>query len=151
MKISCNPNEFWKKLNLYRNRKENIPESITMDQWVHHFRNLGQTSETVPDPLPNHSPYHPVLMQALGNCGVWLENYFMPGLMFADDIVLFSEDKEALQTAMDRLHTYCSEWKLRVNKNKAKVVAFSNSPKKELELRYNGSTRSKWILLNTLV
>ena len=32
-----------------------------MDQWVHHFRNLGQTSETVPDPLPNHSLYHPVL------------------------------------------------------------------------------------------
>ena len=80
------------------------------------------------------------LMQALGNCGVWLENYFVSGLMFADDIVLFSEDKEGLQTAMDRLHTYCSEWKLRVNKNKTKVVAFSNSPKKELELRYNGST-----------
>ena len=56
-----NPNQFWKKLNLYRNRKENIPESITMDQWVHHFRNLGQTSKTVSDPLPYHSPYHPDL------------------------------------------------------------------------------------------
>ena len=27
----------------------------------------------------------------------------MPGIMFANDIVIFSEEKEGLQTAMDRL------------------------------------------------
>ena len=71
------------------------------------------------------------LMHALGNCGVWLENFFVPGLIFADYIVLFSEDKEGLQTSMDRLYTYCSEWKLKVNKKiNLKLLHFQTPQRK---------------------
>ena len=50
-------------------------------------------------------------------------------LMYADDIVIFSETQEGLQERMDLLHTYCSNWCLSVNLSKTNVVIFNKAGK----------------------
>ena len=42
-------------------------------------------------------------------------------LLFADDIVIFSKDPMELQTLLEKLHVYSSEWGLRVNIRKTKI------------------------------
>lgn len=46
-------------------------------------------------------------------------------LLFADDTVIFSENKEDLQKALDVFETYCDTWKLTVNITKTKIMIFS--------------------------
>ena len=45
-------------------------------------------------------------------------------LLFADDIVIFSETQQGLQAGLDSLHEYCQSWKLKVNTQKTKVMVF---------------------------
>lgn len=45
-------------------------------------------------------------------------------LLYADDIVIFSETAEGLQKGFDILLQYCGRWKLKVNTNKTKVMVF---------------------------
>lgn len=77
------------------------------------------------------------LMQEVGNCGVCLQNYILPGLMFADDIVLISSNAAKLQLALNRLHSYFQRWKLTVNELKSKVLVFSNSVRRDLIFKYS--------------
>jgi hypothetical protein len=46
-------------------------------------------------------------------------------LMFADDIVLFSESSTGLQNCLNKLNDYCTKWKLTVNINKTKIIIFN--------------------------
>lgn len=46
-------------------------------------------------------------------------------LLYADDTVIFSDDKDNLQHALNVFEDYCKEWHLTVNTSKAKVVSFS--------------------------
>ena len=41
-------------------------------------------------------------------------------LLFADDMVLFSESRIGLQNGINRLNSYCIDWGLQVNVNKTK-------------------------------
>ncbi|MEW8548192.1 MAG: reverse transcriptase family protein, partial [Candidatus Thiodiazotropha sp.] len=45
-------------------------------------------------------------------------------LMFADDMVLFSESPDELQTLLDNLHRYTTDWGLKINTAKTKVLIF---------------------------
>ena len=45
-------------------------------------------------------------------------------LMYADDIVIFSETEVGLQNGLDVLFDYCNKWKLTVNAQKTKIVIF---------------------------
>jgi hypothetical protein len=45
-------------------------------------------------------------------------------LLFADDIVLFSDTVHGLQTQLDILYDYCQAWKLSLNMSKTKIVVF---------------------------
>lgn len=45
-------------------------------------------------------------------------------LLYADDIVIFSETAEGLQKGFDILHEYSDRWKLKVNTIKTKVMIF---------------------------
>ena len=47
-------------------------------------------------------------------------------LLFADDIVLFSESKIGLQKQLNILEKYCDQWSLKVNLEKSKIVVFRN-------------------------
>ena len=54
-----------------------------------------------------------------GNCDlVRVGDLFVNCLMYANDIVLLSESKSALQSSLNILVTYCSNWKLQVNVEK---------------------------------
>ena len=45
-------------------------------------------------------------------------------LLYADDIVLFSNSHENLQEGLDFLSNYCKRWKLKINVSKTKVMIF---------------------------
>ena len=50
-------------------------------------------------------------------------------LLFADDMVLFSESRQGLQQGLNRLHEYCVNWGLSVNANKTKCLVFKKRGK----------------------
>lgn len=58
-------------------------------------------------------------------------------LMHADDMVLFSESIDELQSMLNTLQLYTSEWNLDVNVSKTKVVIFRNGG--------NNRTNEKWL------
>ena len=45
-------------------------------------------------------------------------------LLYADDILIFSESAEGLRKGLDILKGYCEKWKLIVNLNKTKIMIF---------------------------
>ena len=51
-------------------------------------------------------------------------------LAYADDIVLLSTSKEGLQTALNTLQEYCTEWHLKTNNSKTKTMIFSKGNRK---------------------
>ena len=61
-------------------------------------------------------------------------------LLYADDIVLFSNDQCDLQKSLDVLHNYCQKWKLKVNVNKTKIMVFSSGGilRRNLSFLYDG-------------
>ena len=64
-------------------------------------------------------------------------------LLWADDLVLLSLDKESLQELINRVHSFCLEWGLTVNIKKTAVMVFNKTGKHLLEshtLNY-GETR----------
>ena len=54
--------------------------------------------------------------------GVNIEGNYVKILLYADDIVLFSNTKIGLQNHLDNLYDYCTRWKLNVNLSKTKVL-----------------------------
>jgi len=61
--------------------------------------------------------------------GVKLDTLLLTVLLFADDMVLFSESRNGLQMALDNLSNYCSQWGLTVNIDKTKCVVFRKGGK----------------------
>ena len=45
-------------------------------------------------------------------------------LLYADDIIIFSNTAEELQQSLDLLLEYCHKWKLTINVSKTKVMVF---------------------------
>ena len=43
-------------------------------------------------------------------------------LMYADDIVVFTNSREVLQNCLDKMYDYCQRWKLSVNLKKTKIL-----------------------------
>ena len=56
---------------------------------------------------------------------------YFNALAYADDIVLFSTTKEGLQKALDTIHQYCQDWKLKVNHKKTQCMTFTRGTQKE--------------------
>lgn len=48
-------------------------------------------------------------------------------LLYADDLVLLSDDQKRLQNKLDILEKYCKDWCLEINTSKTKVVIFNES------------------------
>ena len=57
-------------------------------------------------------------------------------MLFADDIVLLSESEDGLQSSLDVLSTFCSNWKLQVNVDKSKILVFNSIGKSHIN-RFN--------------
>ena len=61
-------------------------------------------------------------------------------LLYADDIVLLSESKSGLQTSLNVINEYCTNWKLHVNVDKSKVVVFNSNGRTHInEFYYNNN------------
>ena len=60
------------------------------------------------------------------DAGITLEQLSLYLILFADDMVIFSDTPEGLQLSLslDRLHRYCDSWNLTVNSDKTKVMVF---------------------------
>ena len=50
-------------------------------------------------------------------------------LVYADDMVLFSESISELQNMLNTIQNYTTEWSLDVNVQKTKIVVFRNGGK----------------------
>ena len=61
-------------------------------------------------------------------------------LLYADDIIIFSNSPDELQRSLDLLSNYCNIWKLNVNVSKTKVMVFRNGGilPRDLAFYYNG-------------
>ena len=61
-------------------------------------------------------------------------------LLYADDIVIFSNTSEGLQNGLDILSEYCSKWKLTVNIDKTKIMVFrkGGSLPRNMNFTYDG-------------
>ena len=57
-------------------------------------------------------------------------------LLYADDMVLFAESMEDLQDLLDNFQIYCSQWKLKVNSEKWKVVIFGDKSRHRNPISY---------------
>ena len=60
-------------------------------------------------------------------------------LLYADDLVLISESEHGLQCCLDKLYTYCTNWNLKINVEKSKVVIFNKSGKKNMRKFFIGN------------
>ena len=73
--------------------------------------------------------------------GVPLDDINVPILLYADDIVLISENESNLQKMLDHVEFWCKKWQMRVNVDKTKVVHFRNKRKNKTSFNFkiNGS------------
>ena len=58
---------------------------------------------------------------------ITLDGEKIPCLLYADDLVLFSDTKNGLQQKLDILNNYCTEWCIEVNVKKTKVIIFNKT------------------------
>ena len=63
------------------------------------------------------------------NIGIDINGKTVCTLFYADDIELFAECEEDLQSLIEHVHKWCNKWKMLVNSNKTKIVHFRNSRK----------------------
>ena len=63
------------------------------------------------------------------NIGIDVADKKISVLAYADDIVLFSNNENDVQTLLDTVHEWCLRWRLSVNTNKTKVMHFRKSRK----------------------
>ena len=76
------------------------------------------------------------------NAGIDLDHHYLKLflLFYADDAVLFAESREDLQSALDAVSVYCTNWKMIVNIEKTKVMVFRKAGRLSQRDRwyYNG-------------
>ena len=58
-------------------------------------------------------------------------------LLYTDNMVLLAENIEDLQDLLDKFHIYCSQWKLKVNHEKSKVVIFGDKSRHSSLISFN--------------
>ena len=60
------------------------------------------------------------------------EDYIISHILWADDLILFSNTAKGLQTQMNGLYKFCSNNKMIVNELKTKVMIFGNGEKSDI-------------------
>ena len=67
-----------------------------------------------------------------GKCDpIKIDDKFIPCLMYADDLVIFSKSEKGLTECLKNLENYCNKWQLTVNIKKTKIMII-NKPKTAL-------------------
>lgn len=68
---------------------------------------------------------HEYIQKLAPGVGTKLRNHLVALLLFADDLVLISENQVGLQKLLDVLGKFCMDWNLEVNLDKTEVVVFT--------------------------
>ena len=55
----------------------------------------------------------------------------LPCLLYADDLIMFSESREGMQKALDKLENYCNLWGLKVNIAKSKLMCLNKQSRED--------------------
>ena len=71
----------------------------------------------------------PAYFKDNGTLQIPLHDQELSLLLYADDLVLFSDSVIGLQRQLNLLFEYCNRWNLQVNENKTKVMVFRNGGK----------------------
>ena len=58
------------------------------------------------------------------NVGIEVNGLRIPGLMFADDIVIFAESEVKLNRAVEIVNKWCCKWNMEINVGKSGVIHF---------------------------
>ena len=77
------------------------------------------------------------MINSLGKGIILDNNERVSRLLYADDIVLVSENEIDLQIMLDNLHVWCEQWGLVVNGDKSKVVHFRNPSVQGTHFKFN--------------
>lgn len=106
-----------------KNNRNNISDWFNVEQGIRQGDALSPTLfnifvNEIPDLILRNNCESPMLL-----------NSKVPCLMYADDIILFSETKEGLQNAINIVTKFCDEWELSMNINKTKVMIFNKAGK----------------------
>ena len=70
------------------------------------------------------------------NLGVEFDNSRLSILLYADDIVLISENEKNLQKMLKLVDKWCSKWQMKVNISKTKVIHFRKIRKNETKYKF---------------
>ena len=72
------------------------------------------------------------------NCGLqFADEDSVSILLYADDIVLLSDNEAKMQTMLDCLDQWCSNWGLAINFDKSKVIHFRNASHPRTEYNFH--------------
>ena len=76
--------------------------------------------------------------------GIDIDMFKLFLILYADDIVIFANDSEELQLALNVLEKYCAKWRLTVNTNKTKIMIFRKGGQlpTNLQFKYNNNVLS---------
>lgn len=69
------------------------------------------------------------------NCGIKVQEECISILLYADDIVLTSDNEANLQRMLNVLYSWCKKWRVQVNRDKSQVMHFR--PQKTKRSEYN--------------
>lgn len=76
-----------------------------------------------------------------GSAGVKCGDNLVHCLLYADDLVMFSETENDLQTMLNILYSWCSKWCMKANIDKTKVIHFrgKNTPQTDFNFSLGNS------------
>jgi len=63
-------------------------------------------------------------IQCLITACAMLINRLTACLLYANDLLLMSNNAQGLQASLNKLHKYCQQWGLSVNTTKTKILVF---------------------------
>ena len=66
-------------------------------------------------------------------------------LLYADDLIIFSESKSGLQNCLIKLQSYTKRWKLTINLKKSKILLFGTATQRRTYLTSN------WLFENNIL
>ena len=60
-------------------------------------------------------------------CGVTVDDEILVHLLWADDMIIVSNSANGLQSSLDNLFKYCSQWQLILNVMKTKILVYNKA------------------------
>ena len=135
--------KMWRVIrDMYREVRNSVLVNGLQSEWW--ASDKGTRQGSVLSPLLFSIAILDLIHRLKGNrCGVTVEGESIPGLLFADDLVLMAGEEDELRKAMHVLEEWSTQWRFIINNDKCGVIVAGESDKKAKERQREGR---KWIL-----